>query len=179
MRTPGQPRCLTGNFPGDSRPETLRACSYARYSFPMTATLEGIDWIAAAKAIAGPAIGFVFGSLLTSYVQWGFEKKKQILARRRELVTGWRMNLLPMIGQPTAQQFVWAGDRQRAVMSSPYYASLRPHLSAAAIKQIEDPMIKIIVRTKPQPPSHDWNHHYPLKIVVDEIARIEHKWKLV
>lgn len=146
----------------------------------MTATLEGIDWIAAAKAVAGPAIGFIFGSLLTSYVQWGFEKKKQVLARRRELVTGWRLNLLPMIGQPQSLQYIWAGERQRVVMSSPYYASLRPHLRPEAIKTIEDPTIKLFVRVdKSKPRTNDWNHHYPLKVFVDEIARIERKWKLV
>ncbi|MCK1493488.1 hypothetical protein IVB14_24450 [Bradyrhizobium sp. 180] len=146
----------------------------------MTVSLDDIDWISAAKALGGPAIGFVFGSLLTSYVQWGFEKKKQILARRRELVTGWRLNLLPMIGQPQQMPVVWAGDRQRTVMSSPYYASLRPHLTSKAIKAIEDPTIKLFVRVDySKPKTNDWSHQYPLKVFVDEIARIERKWKLV
>jgi hypothetical protein len=64
--------------------------------------------------------------------------------------------------------------------SSPYHASLRPHLSANAIERIEDPAIKIFVhgdKTKSQ--THDWNHHFPLKIFIDEIDRIEKKWKLV
>ena len=52
-------------------------------------------------------------------------------------------------------------------------------MPVAAIKEIEDPMIKVFVRTKAQPSSHDWNHHYPLRIFVEEIARIERKWKLV
>jgi hypothetical protein len=58
--------------------------------------------------------------------------------------------------------------------SSPYHASLRPHLSANAIERIEDPAIKIFVlgdKTKSQ--THDWNHHFPLKIFIDEIDRIE------
>ncbi|MET3965442.1 hypothetical protein [Bradyrhizobium sp. S3.9.1] len=132
------------------------------------------------KGLGGPLLGFIFGSLLTSYVQWGFEKKKQILLRRRELVTGWRLALIPMIGQPQNPPMVWAGERQRAVMSSPYYASLRPHLSTNAIEKIEDPMIKIFVhvdRTKKL--THDWNHHFPLKVFIDEIDRIEKEWKLV
>jgi hypothetical protein len=33
-----------------------------------------------AKALGGPLIGFVFGSLLAAYFQWGVEKKKQIAA---------------------------------------------------------------------------------------------------
>jgi hypothetical protein len=140
---------------------------------------QDIDWLPAVKAIGGPAVGFVFGGLLTSQVQWQFEKKKQVLARRRELITGWRLNLLPMMGQPAGQQFVWAGDRQRAFMSSPYYASLRPHLTDSATRQIEDPTLKLFIRTGSAVPTNDWNYHYPLKIVVDEIARIERKWKLV
>jgi hypothetical protein len=133
-----------------------------------------------AKAIGSPLAGFIFGGLLTSYAQWGFEKKKQILARRRELVTGWRMTLIPMVGQYQDMPVVWAGRRQRAVMSSPYYASLRPHLSEGAIKQIEDPTIKLFVRTSSTPiPTNDWNHHFPLKVFIDEIDRIEKKWKLV
>ena len=132
------------------------------------------------KGLGGPLLGFIFGSLLTSYVQWGFEKKKQILLRRRELVTGWRLTLIPMIGQPQNPPMIWAGERQRAVMSSPYYASLRQHLSTNAIEKIEDPTVKLFVhvdQTKKR--THDWNHHFPLKIFIDEIDRIEKEWKLV
>jgi len=85
-----------------------------------------------------------------------------------------------MIAQPQQGSMVWAGERQRAVMASPYYASLRPHLSASAIEQIEDPTIKIFVRADPKAKrTHDWSHHFPLKIFVDEIGRIEKGWKLV
>jgi hypothetical protein len=132
---------------------------------------QDIDLLSIAKAIGTPAIAFVFGGLLSSQVQWGLEKKKQVLARRRELVTDWRMNLVPMLGQPAGQQFVWAGERQRAFMSSPYYASLRPHLTEAAIKEIENPTIKLFIQQNGSTPrTNDWNYHYPLKIVVDEDA---------
>jgi hypothetical protein len=65
------------------------------------------DMMPYAKAIGGPLLGFIFGSFLTSYVQWGFEKKKQILQRRRELVTGWRMNLLPLV---EGREVLWVGE---------------------------------------------------------------------
>jgi hypothetical protein len=121
------------------------------------------------------------GGLITIWANWGIEKRKQRLQRRRELVTGWRMTLMPMIGQPQDPPTVWAGERQRAVMSSPYYASLRPHLSASAIQQIEDPVMRLFIRSSDptKRPTHDWNHHFPLKVFVDEIGRIEKKWKLV
>src|SRR5258708_6352711 len=98
-----------------------------------------------AKGLRRPPVGLIFGRLLTSSAPWGFEKKKRILLRRRELVTGWRLPLIPMIGQAQDMPVVWAGERQRAVMSSPYYASLRPHLLAGAIARIEDPIIKFFV----------------------------------
>ena len=118
------------------------------------------------------------GGFTTIWANWGIEKRKQRLQRRRELITGWRMTLIPMIGQTQEDPMVWAGERQRAVMASPYYASLRPHLSAEAIKQIEDPMT-IIFAPADERARNDWTHHFPLKIFVDEIGRIEKEWKLV
>jgi hypothetical protein len=59
------------------------------------------------------------------------------------------------------------------VMSSPY-ASLRPHLAASAIAQIEDPTTKLFVHVdKMKKRTHDWNHDFPLKIFIDEIDRIK------
>jgi hypothetical protein len=131
------------------------------------------------RYVVPPILGGA-GGLITIWANWGIEKRKQRLQRHRELVTGWRLELIPMIGQPQDPPVGWAGERQRAVLSSPYYASLRPHLSASAIQQIEDPVMKIFIRTDPKTrPTHDWNHHFPLKIFVDEIARIEKRWKLV
>ena len=122
----------------------------------------------------------VIGGLLTARYQWGIEKQKQILLRRRELVSGWRLTLIPMIGQAQDNPVVWAGQRQRAVMASPYYASLRRHLSDSALAQIEDPTLKLFVNLdKTKMPTYDWQHHFPLKIFIDEIDRIEKKWNLV
>jgi hypothetical protein len=128
------------------------------------------------KALGGPLIGFIFGGLLTSYVQWGFEKKKQILLRRRELVTGWRMNLLPLL---EGSEILWTGDRKARVLQSPYYASLRPHLTDEAIKRIEHDHMKLYVSFGGTKPTNSWLHHFPLNLLVEEIARIERKWNLV
>lgn len=140
-----------------------------------------MDWEVVTKYVLPPILGG-FGGLIATYFNWNIEKNRQRLQRKRELVTGWRMNLIPMIGQPGQIPTVWAGDRQRAVMSSPYYASLRPHLSQEAISKIEDGTVTIFVNTgqqTPGSPKNDWNHHFPLKIFVEEIARIERGWKLV
>jgi hypothetical protein len=135
-------------------------------------------WSALLQYGLSAIIGGLSG-LAASYFNWGIEKRRQVLQRRRDLVTGWRMELLPLIAQPRVFSQVWAGDRQRAVMSSPYYASLRPHLTEEAREQIEHPVIKGFISRGGQAPPHDWAHHYPLKVFVDEIARIEREWKLV
>jgi hypothetical protein len=125
------------------------------------------------RCVVPPILGGA-GGLITICANWGIEKRKQLLQRHRELITGWRMELIPMIAQPQDQPVVWAGERQRAVLSS------RPHLSESAIQEIEDPVMRIFARTNPTArPTHDWNHHFPLKIFVDGIARIEKRWKLV
>jgi hypothetical protein len=125
-----------------------------------------------------PSVLGGIGGLVATYFNWGIEKKKQRLQRKRELVTGWRMELIPLIGQPNDPAIIRAGERQRKVMSSPYYASLRPHLSSQAITEIENGTVRVFVHTG-GPRINDWNHHFPLKIFVEEIARIEREWKLV
>jgi hypothetical protein len=106
-----------------------------------------------AQAIGGPLVGFIFGSVLTSYVQWGFEKKKQILLRHRELVTAWRLELLPMVASAQDSPEIWVGPKQSKVLSSPYYASLRPHLSQGAVKKIEDPTMGLVLNRGGASPS--------------------------
>jgi hypothetical protein len=73
---------------------------------------------------------------------------------------------------------IWAGPKQTKVMSSPFYASLRPHLSREAIKKIEDPAMGLALN-RGETPGGLWAYRFPLKIFVDEIARIEREWKLV
>lgn len=115
------------------------------------------------KIISGPAVGFLFGSLLTGYVQWGIEKRKQILLRRRELVTGWRMELIPLLSHDDGS---W-DDLRAKLMSSPYYASLRPHLKPDLIRQLEQRRRRIV------------GDDFPIPHLSTEIARTEREWKLV
>jgi hypothetical protein len=75
---------------------------------------------------------------------------------------------------------IWAGPKQAKVLSSPLYASLRPHLSKEAVKKIEDPTMGLVLsRGGALPSGSHWAYRFPLKIFVDEIARIEREWKLV
>jgi hypothetical protein len=140
-----------------------------------------MDWEVLTKYVLPPILGGIAG-LSAAFFNWGIEKRRQRLQSQRELVTDWRMNLIPMIAQPENKPMVWAGERQRKVISSPYYASLRPHLSHEAIAKIEDGRINIFVdrgHHTPDTPKNDWNYHFPLKIFVEEIARVEREWKLV
>ena len=55
-----------------------------------------VDWIDALTRFVLPPILGGAGGLIGVYANWGIEKRRQRLARRRELVTGWRMNLVPL-----------------------------------------------------------------------------------
>jgi hypothetical protein len=83
------------------------------------------------RFILPPLLGGA-GGLITVYANWGIEKQRQRLARRRELVTGWRMNLLPMLGEG---EIDW-GTQKGKILASPFYASLRPHLSAKLVNDM-------------------------------------------
>src|SRR4030088_1362944 len=72
------------------------------------------------------------GGFITVYANWGIEQRRQRLARRRELVTGWRMNLIPLINAHPDLD-----DLRPALYASPFYASLRPHLSKTLLHRIE------------------------------------------
>ena len=66
------------------------------------------------------------------------------------------------------------------MLSSPCYASLRPHLSKEAIKKIEDPTLGLVLNRGGATPSESHlAYRFPLKIFIDEIARIEREWNLV
>ena len=66
------------------------------------------------------------------------------------------------------------------MLSSPIYASLRPHLSKEAIRKIEDPTMGLVLNRGSAPPSESHlAYRFPLKIFIDEIARIERDWEVV
>jgi hypothetical protein len=125
------------------------------------------------------ALGVAVG-LFSPWAYWGIEKRKKRLQRRRELVTGWRLELLPMVASSQDMPEIWGGPKQAKVLISPSYASLRPHLSKEAIKKIEDPTMGLVLNRGGAPPSESLlAYRFPLKIFIDEIARIEREWGLV
>jgi hypothetical protein len=138
-----------------------------------------MNWDIVVQYVLPSALGVAAG-LFSPWAAWGIEKEKQRIQRRRELVTGWRLELLPIVASSQDSPEIWAGAKQAKVLSSPFYASLRPHLSDEAVKEIEDPKIRLVLNLTGAPPRGDhWAYQFPLKIFIDEIARIEREWKLV
>ena len=138
-----------------------------------------MNWDIVLQYVPPSALGVAAG-LFSPWANWGIEKRKQRLQRRRELIAGWRLELIPMVASSQDSPEIWTGPKQAKVLSSPLYASLRPHLSKEAIKKIEDPTMGLVLSRGGAPPSGSyWAHRFPLKIFVDEIARIEREWKLV
>lgn len=114
------------------------------------------------RFVLPPVLGGA-GGLVAIYANWGIEKSRQKLARHRELVTGWRMNLIPMFEDRKQD---W-GHLREMMRVSPYYASLRPNLSAKAVEMIEAERTVFV------------GEDIFLKLFTDEIGRIERKWNLV
>jgi hypothetical protein len=121
-----------------------------------------MDWLDILSKFVIPAgVGGAAG-FLASWGNWVIEKQRQRLQRRRELVTGWRMELIPLL--PT-EGWSLGGENEQAVLSSPYYYSLRPHLPEDIIKKLEGRTIL--------------GGYNARRSIGDEIARIERTWKLV
>ncbi|WP_407157695.1 hypothetical protein [Bradyrhizobium sp. STM 3557] len=116
----------------------------------------------AARYVAPPILGGVAG-LFSPWASWGIEKRRQKLARRREFVTGWRLELIPMFSDRNKD---WS-EVKPSITASPYFASLRPHLSAKAREMIYA-----------QRTAYAGEDLF-LTLLTDEIGRIEREWKLV
>lgn len=139
-----------------------------------------MNWDTALQYVLPFALGVVVG-MFSPLAYRGFQERKQRIQRRRELVNGWRLELIPMVASSSPDlPEIWAGPKQAKVLSSPIYASLRPHLSKEAIKKIEDPTMGLVLNRGDVSPSESHlAYRFPLKIFIDEIARIERDWKLV
>jgi hypothetical protein len=125
-----------------------------------------VDWIDALTRFVLPPILGGAGGLIGVYANWGIEQRRQRLARRRELVTGWRMNLVPLITRQSPNAEI--EEVRAALFASPFYASLRPHLSVKLRRRLEGENRTIIV-----------GENFPLEPILDEIGQIERRWQLV
>ena len=81
-----------------------------------------------AKDIGGPSGRVHLRQPFNVLRPMGVPKEEADIASPSGLGDWLAVDFIPMIGQAQDMPVVWAGQRQRAVMSSPYYAS-RKHRS--------------------------------------------------
>lgn len=119
--------------------------------------------------------GVGIGGIASLWIKWGIEKQRMRIERRQKLVDAWRTVLLPKMEDAQALE---KGTRKYPFMRTPEYASLRSHLPPKLVAMIEDSAIHINMR---QNDGHitDVIGDFPRKQILEEIARIERKWKLV
>jgi hypothetical protein len=121
-----------------------------------------MDWDIIGRYVLPSALGIGTG-LFSPWAGWGIEKRRQRLQRQRDLVTAWRMNLIPLL---TRNQD--SDNLLGKLQASPFYASLRPHLKRDLMLRIEGKSRVAVA-----------GENFPYEIFVGEIGRIEREWKLV
>lgn len=114
-----------------------------------------------------PAIlGFVagaIGSLVAPWVNWRIEKRRARRERRQECIDSWR--------QYIEKEFEWSSFRNTAIFSQ-----MKPYLSEKMVREL-DP-----VREGEKPTLHlrsTIGEDTLTKRLLDEIAAVEKKWKLI
>ncbi|WP_028136326.1 hypothetical protein [Bradyrhizobium japonicum] len=108
------------------------------------------------------------GGILTVYGQWGIEKRRQRLQARRDLVNAWRKDLIPLLTSYPATRG-GGGENKYAFMDHESYSSLRPHLRPDLRTELENTVVHVNVG----------GPAFPRQAIMDEIARIERKWRLL
>ena len=108
------------------------------------------------------------GGLITIYAQWGIEQQRQKLQARRDLISGWRKALIPLLNA-NPETTVAGGSYKYAFMYDEGYASLRPHLRPEVVRQLEGQTIQIVLD----------GPAFPRTLIIEEIGRIEKEWRLV
>jgi hypothetical protein len=120
-------------------------------------------------ALIGAASGLIagiIGSLIAPWVSWGIEKRKLIRGSREKIIRDTRSLLSDR--KLSRQDF-----RQTAT-----YSHIKPHLSCHVVSCIESDEvigvdnIALVVRTGPTRLSFR-------NLTLDDLARLEEKWKLI
>jgi hypothetical protein len=113
------------------------------------------------------AIGGLVGGLITGviapHIAWGIEQRRIKLNDRREKIKEWRQMM-------KVKDF--NRDRFRNTTA---YSTLRPYLTPKLVAEIEDPIIRLELNT-----GEPVKRTTTLKAkILDEIAEIEGRWKLL
>ncbi len=111
--------------------------------------------------IAG-IVGYLSG-LITPWVKWKIEKRRDRHHARKQLVMAWRTAI-------EAEEHDMLDSRSKFAESASY-SSLRVHLSQEVLKKVEDRYT--FYATGPR------GDRVRLQMLLDEISHLERKWKLV
>ncbi|MBN7353586.1 Uncharacterised protein [Mycobacteroides abscessus subsp. abscessus] len=127
-------------------------------------------WAAVIGGVAGLGAG-ALSSLIAPWVNWGVEQKREKRDHRRALITSWRDGIASIDvegtdagGFPDGYQIHFT----RRYFSTPWYETLRPHLSEADRANTEKNNQTI-----------GWGTPRSLKnFLADAVDRIEEEWGL-
>jgi hypothetical protein len=115
------------------------------------------------------------GGTVASLVNWGIEKRKQKLAYRRELVASWRKMIADAPGQ-LGTKIADTNELLAFFEGQQNYYSLRAHLTTDTRARLKQSILHMVL-TPPSvgmPPTNQL-----LRLLSDEVARIEKEWELV
>jgi hypothetical protein len=126
--------------------------------------LPGDLWVEGAKLLGTFIGGGVVGSDVTSWVNWGIEKRRLKQQHRTQLIQDWRQLIasLPVKGG-------WShGDPDcLAMFRSPHFISLEHHLPRDLLGQLR--ALRTIVV----------GGDFPRRQLSEQVAKLERKWGLV
>jgi hypothetical protein len=112
--------------------------------------------------IASAAFGFVSG-LLTPWVKWQMEKRREQLNYRKESIKSWRTSIESEIFE--------IGVEPSSFLSSAAYSGLRVHLNEEAIRKVEAVRTVYIGGAR--------GDSVQKHVLLDAITRLEKEWGLL
>jgi len=112
--------------------------------------------------IVSAAVGFASG-LLTPWIKWQIDKRREQLAYRRESVKAWRAAI--------EKEEYQSADELSTFLSSAAYSGLRIHLSAEALKTVEAVQTIYVGGAR--------GDFVQKNVLLDEVARLEKEWALL
>ena len=107
-------------------------------------------------------VGGLITGVISPYVAWGVEKRREKLKARRDQIAYWREKI-------KIKDF-----NRESFRETTGYSTLRPYLTTGLIAEIERPGTELMTTNT----SPDRRTQLKAK-VLDEISEIERKWKLI
>jgi hypothetical protein len=111
--------------------------------------------------IVSAVVGFLSG-LLTPWIKWQIEKRRDKQRHRRDLIRSWR---------DAIDRHDGFGGAKSTFGDTDAYASLRPHMREEAVKKFEASRTAYVGGGR--------GELVKKQMLLDEVARIESKWGLV